>query len=223
MTRLQTFLLSSMLSLVATSASAQTCGDLCDYNWWKSVSQDEIREAISKADVHARNQLGETALMWVARDGTTENLKVLLDAGADVHARDEYGTTALMNASQARTTENLKVLLDAGADVNARTGKDGWTVLMFAAANGTTENLKVLLDAGADVHARDEYGTTALMNAAEFGAPENLKVLLDAGADVNARRQNGETALQKLESSQLYEAIGKTDDYWRKRDLLWTD
>ena len=62
--------------------------------------------------------------MSAAKDGTPENIKVLLDAGADVNARHEDGRDSTDVAARSSTPENLKVLLDAGADVNARS-EDG--------------------------------------------------------------------------------------------------
>ena len=46
------------------SAVAQTCGVLCDYYFWKSASQAEVKAEISKADVNARSVIfGWTALI----------------------------------------------------------------------------------------------------------------------------------------------------------------
>jgi len=57
------------------------------------------------ADVNARSEGGETALMWAARDGTPEHLKVLLDAGADASIKDTDGKTVW---DLAQDNEKLK-------------------------------------------------------------------------------------------------------------------
>ena len=191
------------------NAEAQTCSTLCDKNFWKSASQAEVATEISKADVNARDADGETALIWATTGiGSTENVKVLLDAGANVNARDADGETALMRAAYIGTA---KVLLDAGADVNARDA-DGETALMWAAHGfGTAENVKVLLDAGADVNERDTDGETALMAAAFIGAAENVKILLDAGADTSVKGTDGMTAWDYAENN---EKLKGTDVYW---------
>ena len=59
------------------------------------------------------------------------------------------------------------------------------------------------------------------MWAAWWGNSDNVKVLIDAGADVTARDKDDETPLQILEKK--YEDSKKPDDYWRMRDLLWSE
>ena len=122
--KLYTLALVGVLGMFGISAQAQTCGILCDGDFWKSASQADIVREISTADVNAWNEGGGTALMVAASYGTAESVKVLLDAGADLNAIDENGWTALMSAGSGwaghGTAENVKVLLDAGADVNAR-------------------------------------------------------------------------------------------------------
>lgn len=142
------------------NAEAQTCEVLCKEEFWKRASQAEISAEMSKTDVNAREATSETVLMYVAVYGTSENVQVLLDAGADVNARAENGMTALFFAAGFGTAENLKVLLDAGAEMNA-VDENGITALMFAAMIGTAEKVKVLLDAGADSSMKDSMGWTA--------------------------------------------------------------
>ena len=89
-------------------------------------------------------------LIEAAKNGQTEKVKALLDAGANANAKDEDGRTALMWAASKRgRTDAVQVLLDAGADVNAKDNV-GKTALFSAAGSGWTETVKILLDAGAD-------------------------------------------------------------------------
>ncbi|MCY4047608.1 MAG: ankyrin repeat domain-containing protein, partial [Candidatus Dadabacteria bacterium] len=57
---------------------------------------EAIRELLKAgANIEARdNLLGNTALIWAAREGQTEAIRELLKAGADKRARDDYGGTA---------------------------------------------------------------------------------------------------------------------------------
>ena len=55
MKNLQTLALVAAFSVLATSVSAQTCGKLCDKDFWKSASQADVIAEVSKADVNARD------------------------------------------------------------------------------------------------------------------------------------------------------------------------
>ncbi len=65
--------------------------------------------------------LGQVEWFDTAAEGSVEDVRAALQAGAELEARDEYGRTPLMHA--ARHNENpavVRVLLDAGADGAAR-------------------------------------------------------------------------------------------------------
>jgi len=99
------------------------------------------------ADVHARDEYGQTALILAAGNGHTATVERLLAAGADVNARDQNGQTALMFAEGRGHTEMVERLLAAGADVNAR-DRNGRTALMLAAWRRQPETVKPNADAG---------------------------------------------------------------------------
>jgi ankyrin repeat protein len=90
----------------------------------------------------------QSHLMLAARDGKTDTVKALIEAGADVNAKDRQGKTALVVASEKGHLDSVKILLDNGADVNAKT-KDGCTALMFAENIGHREVVRILKEAGA--------------------------------------------------------------------------
>jgi ankyrin repeat protein len=118
-------------------------------------------------DVNAKNNLGDTPLMWAARYGHTETVKLLLESSADVNAHNNYGWTALMWAARYGHTETIKFLLEKGADVN-RENRHGNTALLFAAHEGSTEMMKLLLEAGADVNATNGEDASVLSYAYEL-------------------------------------------------------
>jgi len=88
------------------------------------------------ANVNARNNYGETALMRTALNGHAEVAALLIDAGADVDAKDDYGGTALMWAAWRGNAEEVKLLIDAGADVDAK-NDDGRTALVERPCGGS--------------------------------------------------------------------------------------
>lgn len=76
----------------------------------RATTAEETKKALEAgADVNARDEDGETALMCAI---TPEQTKLLIAAGADVNARSEYGDTALICAL---TDEQAILLIDAGA------------------------------------------------------------------------------------------------------------
>jgi len=129
---------------------------------------------------------GVTPLMWAARNGHVEVVKVLLDNHADVKARDTFHA-----AVKKRHTGIVKSLvgvvqglLGNRADVNA----GHITALHYAAGNGHTETVMLLLDHNADVNDRRfTDGFTALQWASQQGHTETVKLLLDRHADINAK------------------------------------
>ena len=56
-----------------------------------------------------------TALLWVAEEGITESVKILLANGADIHAKNKRGRTALDLAMTEQHTEIVQLLQAAGA------------------------------------------------------------------------------------------------------------
>ena len=135
----------------------------------------------AKADVNARDSGGETPLMMIGEDTTSEIVWDLINNGAKVNLRDDDGDTALIAVAEVENVEALKVLLDAGAKVNV-TNNDGQTALMLAAEHGKLHNVRALILAGADVNARDKDGKTALMLAKENDEAAVVRLLKAHGA-----------------------------------------
>ena len=135
-------------------------------------------------DIHARDADGMTALMWAAREGHVEVVRILVEqwvAAADAQAQDDDGTTVLMWAARGGDVEMVRFLLENGANINAR-NNNGITALMFAAAVGHVEVVRILVEqwvAEAGAQAQDADGSTALMWAARGGDVEMVRFLLD--------------------------------------------
>ena len=111
---------------------------------------------------------GLTPLVFAARQGDLETVKVLVAAGADVNQVTRYGWSPLLTAIQNRNYQIGKFLLEHGADPN-RANKGGWTPLYIATDNRNIE--------GGDYPVR----------APDMDHLEFIKLLLEKGADVNSR------------------------------------
>ncbi len=123
----------------------------------------------------------------------TEEVKLLLEAGADVNYVDPEGMTSLFIACTRTVSLHVRLLLEAGANVDQE-HSDGATALFWATHSASC--VKLLLEAGADVNKVDNDGLTALssfnVDRAFWEGKDRdketaavVKLLLAAGAKVN--------------------------------------
>jgi ankyrin repeat protein len=81
----------------------------------------------SGADIDARDEHGQTALMNAARDGQASVVRLLVERRAGLNHHAKYGLTALMLAVIRGHAEVVRVLVEAGADLTvAGTGAPGF-------------------------------------------------------------------------------------------------
>jgi ankyrin repeat protein len=111
---------------------------------------------------------GLTSLVFAAREGHLDCVKLLVEGGADVNQTTRYGWTPLLVATQNNHYLVGKYLLEHGGDPNIP-NKGGWNPLYLATDNRNIE--------GGDYPVRP----------ADMDQLEYIKLLIDKGADVNAR------------------------------------
>jgi ankyrin repeat protein len=88
------------------------------------------------ANIHQKDNLGETPLHFAALSGSASDVRFLIDNGADVNAHDNQGNTPLHHVVDANFMltainyylETIEELIRLGADVSAKTN-DGQTPL----------------------------------------------------------------------------------------------
>ena len=116
---------------------------------------------------------GLTPLMWAARSGAVDSIKVLLDAGANPDARDaRNGWTPLFHAIHKGQAGAVRLLLERGVNPNTPAGM--LRPLAMAAADRDPAIVQLLLAHGADPNARGIGGSTALSVAVSGGALTDL-------------------------------------------------
>ncbi|KDQ16144.1 hypothetical protein BOTBODRAFT_269324 [Botryobasidium botryosum FD-172 SS1] len=139
--------------------------------------------------------LGRTPLHMLCGGASTnfclfsQNLGILLEAGADMNAKDVRGETPLHCACRywGPDPSRLDLLVTAGADVNAADEKGSTPLHVLAASSPNNPtvvaNIDLLVSAGASVDAADANGCTPLHIAALRGNIFAMKALIAAGAD----------------------------------------
>ena len=100
--------------------------------------QDVEAKAHLGSEEHKRLEIGRMLakqFIAVCENGTEEEVRLAIEAGADVNVRDCWGKTALMCAAMRdRNPEVITALLDAGADASAK-DKDGSAAWDYAQDN----------------------------------------------------------------------------------------
>jgi len=136
------------------------------------------------AEVDARDQSGQTALLAAIAVGNIEGVRLLLDRGANPDGVPglrprRRGNNPLIAALEAERSEIVDALIAAGANVNATDKRK--TPLIAAAHSGSEEMVDRLLAAGADP-ALENAGVTAAQTAMRAGNDELAARLEQASA-----------------------------------------
>ena len=178
------------------------------------IRVDMVRVLLeAKADVHAtgRDSARLTPLMYAAKDGECDCVRLLLRAGADSNATSPAGLSPVVLASSANKSlnytnrvETLRILIKYDASPNLGLLND-YNPLMHAAGNGAVEMVHILLKAGANVNAVNSNRISPIImccsarlrdNRLDFrSVEESLRHLIEFDADVNNVDTNGRTAL----------------------------
>ncbi len=89
-------------------------------------------------------QSDEDAIIhWVARYGTVEEVRVLLELGASVNIRGDIGRTPLIEAVSQNNADIVSVLIEFGANIS-ETDDYGDTALDMAEMNNDSHMINIL-------------------------------------------------------------------------------
>ncbi len=171
----------------------------------KADSAITVRSMLSasaerRADINARDFLGNTALHACIRWSAANAARALIDYDARtngkklINAHNLAGKTPLHEASRAGNVEFIRTLVMSGADINAidETGK---TALTDAIQMNQTDAVRELLERNASPVMQDMYGRNAFHEAVEYSSVELITLLRSAGGNPMARDSFGKTPL----------------------------
>ncbi|KAL3439711.1 ankyrin repeat-containing domain protein [Aspergillus insuetus] len=147
-----------------------------------------------KADVHANDKSGQSALTWAARVGNPELISFLLERHAVLDHEDRMGSTPLTWAAACGKCDAVRELLRHGANESHR-DRNGHTPLFWAVKGGHLSIIRIFHDRGQSLDDRDNEGRTPLHWAAGRGHGEAVKYLLSHGVDMNSHDHSRVNAL----------------------------
>ncbi|KAL8728499.1 MAG: hypothetical protein Q9181_005324 [Wetmoreana brouardii] len=173
-------LLSTRLDLEAKDKGGRTA-----LSWAAATGKETLAKLLltgrthNKADIHATNYRGKTALHLAVENRTNRIplVRLLLENGADVHATSDGGWTPLHNAAEKGYEDVASLLLDWKANVNATTSS-GMTALHWSARNGHINIVKLLLQQhGIRIHGKDSFEETPMLGAAQNAHIDIVRLL----------------------------------------------
>jgi ankyrin repeat protein len=128
-------------------------------------------------------EIVDEALVWAAKSGRVDAIRLLVELGARLDA-DPYRGTALTWAATKGRTAAIRTLVELGADPNRRgtfggpSHGEGVTALHLAAQSGQREAVVTLLELGADPLIVDKLHGGNALGWARVGGHEDLADVL---------------------------------------------
>ena len=132
----------------------------------------------AKADVHIKDNNGETALGRAVRvEDETDFSELLLAHGADIECSNDLHGTPLRLAAVCNHPKQVSLLLEKGANINA-SDPDGMTAFHCAIMHKSSAVVEILLNnPGLEYGCTFLNGRTVIIQAAIFADLETLKIL----------------------------------------------
>ena len=129
----------------------------------------------AKADLMARTNMGDPALLLAAQVAPVSCVQALLDSKSDIGQTRPDGTSALHMAAQQGRNAVVRVLIDSKATVDQRKNTTD-SPLAIAIHNGQIAVVEMLVDAGANVN--DVYkGKSAVAYAKQWKQKHVIEAL----------------------------------------------
>ncbi len=176
---------------------------------------------LSKNNVKAVNNAGQSALSQAVENNTTDVVKLLIDKGAKTDIKDKDGNDlyfTLMNGyrkgkgSIQRASEIMEVLRTSGQSM-PKTGK----LLHLALNKDDKELLAKLIESGEDINAKDKDGYTLLHYAGMKSKNlDLLKFLIEKGANATIKTELDESVIDLIAENEVLSKQNLNLDFLKK-------
>jgi ankyrin repeat protein len=141
-----------------------------------------LLESGYRAHLNDADSLGNDPLIWAAKKGYENVVRLLVNKGANLATRNSDGVTALYRAAANGHSAVVQYLAENGASIDI-IDRMGWTPLHRAAHHGHTSVVLCLVDRKADIEALDASRWTALQRACSSGQLSVVRILLENKAN----------------------------------------
>ncbi|CAD8144945.1 unnamed protein product [Paramecium octaurelia] len=187
------------------------------------------------ANVNYKDNLKQSILFYVCRDGKTKLFDYLISQGINISDPDSYGQTPLFYASRENRVDIIQKFIRLGVDVAHLDTLSCQTALFYAASKGHFEACKLLIEAGCPVNHQDNKKKTALYFAKQSQKKEVIDLITASMTkqkeDVHQKKeevvkvndqQKQNRKKQKDVPKQQYKIL-HTDDKGQQRELTNED
>ncbi|MBQ6854843.1 MAG: ankyrin repeat domain-containing protein [Alphaproteobacteria bacterium] len=176
-----------------------------------------------KANIHAKDDEGCTALMLSIKKGHNHIVQYLINQGVDINSVDNKGQTALFFSILKNNPEATQILLNNGINPHI-TDTWGRNVCWPIIKMNNVDLLKQFLDLGIDKNIQDNHGETLLHFAVYQENLPVIRILLEKQVNITLQNHTGETALDlayKLNDRLKTEKTNMdSEEYARRSDTL---
>jgi len=154
------------------------------------------------AVVDVRDRQEWTPLYEVARSGSVDIMRWLLNHGANASAQTDLGRLSLHRAAFNENLDAVEVLLEYNPDIDLQDNYGDTPLHDILTRIGRFPEAKVveivrrLLEYGADPNIRTHSGSTPLHQASSGGSLEVARLLLSYGANIVEKDAEGKTPFQ---------------------------
>ncbi|CAD8140172.1 unnamed protein product [Paramecium pentaurelia] len=186
------------------------------------------------ANINYKDNLKQSILFYVCRDGRTKLFDFLISQGINISDTDSYGQTPLFYASRENRIDIISKFIKLGIDVAHLDTLSCQTALFYAASKGHYEACRLLIDAGCPINHQDNKKKTALYFAKQSQKKEVIDLITASmqkqKEDVHVKKEESVKGGEQKQNKKKQKEVPKqqykilhTDDKGQQRELTNED